>query len=239
MSKRRSCTDCTVRHGAICGPLPREQLSRLGRVAYQRRYSAGQFIAGAGQKQDWYATILSGVVKLTKAMPDGRQQIVGLLFEQDFLGRPFARASSYGAEAATTVDLCCLERPHFEELMQSCPQMKQLFLERTLNEVDAAREWMLLLGRKTAREKVASLILLLAQRMPPPPIAHSTPGPGLHLELPLSRADIAEYLGLRLETVSRQIQYLRETGIVDTKRRRGIVVHDIAELARLAVKELS
>src|SRR5262245_9702544 len=110
MPKHRSCAVCNVRHRALCGVLAREALPRLSRVVYQRRYAAGQFIAGAGQRQEWFATVLSGVVKLIKVMPDGRQQIVGLLYAADFLGRPFAPGSPYRAEAATTVELCCMER---------------------------------------------------------------------------------------------------------------------------------
>lgn len=217
--------------------LPKEQLTRLNRIAYQRRYNTGQFIMGAGQQQDWFATVLSGVVKLTKIMADGRHQIVGLLFASDFLGRPFGSTSPYGAEAATSVELCCLERQYFEDLMLNCAEMKQLFLERTLNEMDAAREWMLVLGRKTAEEKVASLILLMAKRIP-----SAAPGEPLRsrtarYDLPLSRTEMAEYLGLRIETVSRQLKRLRAAGVLDTANGRSIVVHDIDGLARIAGKE--
>jgi len=237
MSLQRSCAVCAVRASALCCTLPKEQLSRLNRITYQRRYDAGQFIMGTGQQQDWVATVLSGVVKLTKTMADGRQQIVGLLFAADFLGRPFASGSPYEAEAATAVELCCLERQSFEDLMLHHPDMRQLFLERTLNEVDAAREWMLLLGRKTAEEKVASLLLLMAQRVRSATADGSAPSPGLHCELPLSRTEMAEYLGLRVETVSRQIGRLRDAGVIDTENGRAIIVRDIGRLARTAAKE--
>ena len=118
--------------------------------------------------EDWFANVLSGVVKLTKTLADGRQQIVELLFPSDFLGRPFKAGSGYVAEAATPVELCCFNRQPFEALMHEWPSLKQLFLERTLDEVEAAREWMLLLGRKSAEEKVAALILLVLRRMREP-----------------------------------------------------------------------
>ena len=237
MSKRRSCAMCAVRHGALCRTLQKEQLSRLNHVANQRQYAAGQLIAGAGQRQDWFATVLSGVVKLTKTMSDGREQIVGLLFASDFLGRPFGSGSPYGAEAATAVELCCLGRQYFEDLMLNCPDMKQLYLERTLNEVDAGHEWMLLLGRKTAEEKVASLVLLMAKRMRPEIADRSAESLALHFDLPLSRTEMAEYLGLRIETVSRQIRHLRAAGVIETQNGRAITVHDIGKLGRMAGKE--
>jgi CRP/FNR family transcriptional regulator len=179
------------------------------------------------------------VVKLTRAMCDGRQQIVGLLFASDLLGRPFSDASPFGAEAATSVELCCLERPYFEELLQQAPEMKQRLLERTLNEVDAAREWMLVLGRKTAEEKVASLILLMAQRMGSRSSAVPLERPASRFDLPLSRTEVAEYLGLRIETISRQLGRLRAAGIIDTEGGRTLAVRDMAKLELLAGKEPS
>jgi CRP/FNR family transcriptional regulator, anaerobic regulatory protein len=237
MLKRRSCAVCAVRHRALCGALAREALPRLGRVVYQRRYNAGQFIAGAGQRQEWFATVLSGVVKLTKVMPDGRQQIVGLLFAADFLGRPFAANSPYRAEAATSVELCCVERRYFEDLILNCPGVRQSLLERAFNEIDAARDWMLVLGCKTAEEKVASLLLLIIKRMRATRAdEHLAPEP-IGCELPLSRTEMAEYLGLRIETVSRQIKRLRSAGIIEIETGRGIKVPAIGELERIAGKD--
>lgn len=231
MLKRRACAVCAVREHALCGAVPRDLLPRLNRMTCGRRYEAGQFIAGAGQRQDWFATVLSGVVKLSKAMADGRQQIVGLLFPSDFLGRPFAACSPYGAEAATAVELCCIDQKYFESLLSGCPELRQRLLKRTLNEVDAAREWMLVLGCKTAEEKVASLILLTARRM------GSMIAGALHHDLPLSRTEMADCLGLRVETVSRQMKRLRSDGVIETDDGRGIRVPDLGALERVAGKE--
>lgn len=196
---------------------------------------------GAGQRQQWFATVLSGVVKLTKTMDDGRHQIVGLLFSSDFLGRPFGSDSPYGAEAATPVELCCVERQYFEGLMLERPELKQLFLERTLGELDAAREWMVLLGQKTAEEKVASLLLLMAKRLRVPegcsPPAGALQSQALHYDLPLSRGEMAEYLGLRIETVTRQLGYLRAAGTIETGEGREITVLDVGKLSRIAGRE--
>ncbi len=111
MSIRRSCAFCAVRARALCCKLPKEQLSRLNRIAYQRRYNGGQFIMGAGQRQDWFATVLSGVVKLTRTMCDGRQQIVGLQFPSDLLGRPFSDASPSSVHQNALPDLLRID-PH-------------------------------------------------------------------------------------------------------------------------------
>ncbi len=237
MSTRHSCAVCAIRDRALCGALAREQLPRLNRRICQKRYQAGQFIAAAGQRQDWFATVMSGVVKLTRTMCDGRQQIVGLLFPSDFLGRPFGSSIPFGAEAATAVELCCAERPYFEELLLKTPQMQRLLLERTLDEVDAAREWMLVLGRKTAQERVASLILLMTQRAGPCD-GDTQQRSAMRYDLPLSRTEMAEYLGLRVETISRQLGRLRTAGAIDTDSCRMLTVCDMAKLERMSGKEL-
>jgi len=105
-------------------------------------------------------------------------------------------------------------------------------LERTLDAVDAAHEWMLLLGCKRASERVAALLLMLARRLQPPTGAAATTPIPRAIELPLSRADLAEYLGLRLETVSRQLNRLESAGVIKRLDRRGIALCDIGELER-------
>ena len=230
MSKRCPLATCAVSSCALCGTLATERLPRR----FKRRYKPGQFIVGAGQSDDWFATILSGVVTLNKTMIDGREQIVGLLLASDFLGRPFARANLYAAQAATTVELCCFERQYFEDLMLNCLETKQLFLERTLDELDAAREWMLLLGCKTAEERVASLILLMAKRLCSETADEPARSRTLHYDLPLSRTQMAECLGLRIETVCRQIGRLRAAGVIEIECGRAVTVCDIGALKRMA-----
>lgn len=235
MRRRSSCLDCVVREGALCRTLGVQELADLSRRSFHKSYPAGRLIAGIAASEDWCATILTGVVKLTKSLPDGRQQIVGLLFPSDFLGRPFKAGSPYTAETATTVELCCYNRSYFEQLLASQPDMKQLFLERTLDAVDAARDWMLLLGCKSASEKVAALLLMIARRVSPVACAAcSVENRQGIIELPLSRSEMAEYLGLRLETVSRQLQRLETRSVIKRLERRRLAICDIHRLEQMA-----
>jgi CRP/FNR family transcriptional regulator, anaerobic regulatory protein len=232
MVRRNPCSECGIRSRALCCALPPEQLAALNRISYRRRYPAGRLISGI-ETEDWFANVLSGVVKLTKTLADGRQQIVQLLFPSDFLGRPFRAGAGYVAEAATAVELCCFSRQPFESLMHAWSPLKQLFLERTLDEVEAAREWMLLLGRKSAEEKVAALILLVLRRMRPAGCGAAAQPDSVRFDLPLSRTEMADFLGLRIETVSRQLAILREAGVIETARGRTVVVRDVAALERM------
>jgi CRP/FNR family transcriptional regulator len=232
MVRRNLCSECAVRSRALCCALSPEQLAALNRISYRRRYPAGRLISGI-ETEDWFANVLSGVVKLTKTLADGRQQIVQLLFPSDFLGQPFRSGSGYVAEAATAVELCCFSRKPFETLMHAWEPLKQLFLERTLDEVEAAREWMLLLGRKSAEEKVAALILLVMRRLQSSAYGATVQPTSVRFDLPLSRTEMADYLGLRIETVSRQLASLREAGVIETGRGRTVVVRDIGQLERI------
>src|SRR6185295_10185555 len=205
----------------------------LNRRSYRRVYPAGQLIAGVAASEDWCATVLSGVIKLCKTLSDGRQQIVALLFPGDFLGRPYRAAFPYTAETATDVQLCCYARGYFENFLQERAELKQALLERTLDSVDAARDWMLLLGRKNAREKVAALLLLILQRTSQP-CPDCEQGPCRQLIMPLTRTEMADYLGLRLETVSRQLKQLEAIGIIKRLDPRHISVRDEEALAKAA-----
>jgi CRP/FNR family transcriptional regulator len=175
------------------------------------------------------------VVKLTKSLADGRQQIVGLQFASDFIGRPFRAHSPYFAEAATDVELCTFPRAPFESLVREFPGLEHRLFEHTLDELDAAQEWMLLLGRKTAEERVASLLLMIAKRMSA--VGCSSAAAGLNFvefDLPLTRTDIADHLGLTIETVSRQITRLRGMNLIKLKGARRIVVPDLSALESIA-----
>ena len=215
----------------MCGALPPERLAELNRGAARRHYPPGQMIAGRDPADDRFAIVVSGVVKLIKSLPDGRHQIVTLLFPSDLLGRPFGADSKYVAETATDVELCCFNRQTFERLLQEESGLRQLFLERTLDDIDAGRDWMLLLGRKNAQERVAALILLLLRRQSGPECATCTPAPDHQIDLPLSRSEMADYLGLRIETVSRQLKRLQADGIIEAHGR-TITVRDVAALER-------
>jgi CRP/FNR family transcriptional regulator len=217
--------------------LSAQQLARLNRRSYRRWYPAGQLIAGVAASEDWCATVLSGVIKLSKTLSDGRQQIVALLFPGDFLGRPYRAEFPYTAETATKVHLCCYGRSYFQDFLEEQSDLKQLFLERTLDSVDAARDWMLLLGRKSAPEKVAALLLTILRRTSQS-CPECEPGPCRQLTLPLTRTEMADYLGLRLETVSRQLKQLEAIGTIKRVDPRHIAVCDAQALARAAGPDL-
>jgi CRP/FNR family transcriptional regulator len=210
------------------------QLRKLAQIAHRKKISAGQTIISDEEPAGFFANVISGAIKLTKTLPDGRQQIVGLLFAPDFLGRAYSKSNPYTAEAATDVEICTFPNAAFERLVAEYPGLQQRLFQHTLDELDAARDWMLLLGRKTAEEKVASFLYMLARRSLQSGCAHHASREATAFELPLTRSDMADYLGLTIETVSRQLTRLKTRNVIRLSNSRLIMVPDLARLAQTA-----
>jgi len=203
-------------------------MEQLDAIKYYRRFEAGQAIVWAGDKMDFVASVVEGVAALTQTMEDGRRQMVGLLLPSDFLGRPNRESVTYDVTATTEVTLCCFRRVPFQGLIEATPHLSQRLLEMTLDELDAAREWMLLLGRKTAREKIASFLFIIARR--DASLKNFGGLESLSFDLPLTREAMADYLGLTLETVSRQMSALRRDGVIELQGKRHILVPSVEAL---------
>jgi CRP/FNR family transcriptional regulator, anaerobic regulatory protein len=225
------CRSCEARHRGVCGALNPQQLIALAKQTTRRVVDPGTQLAANSVDAANFANILSGVVKLTKSLADGRQQIVGLQFAPDFLGRPFKAESFVDSEAATKVGICSFPKSMISRLIKESPELEHRILQQTLNELDEARDWMLTLGRKTAAEKVASFLYLVASHIDPENITIEGPAT---FDLPLTRADIADFLGLTIETVSRQFTKLSKDGVIEIEHNRKIRVTEMGRLRRCA-----
>lgn len=232
------CDSCGVHNKAVCAALNKDELAGLNKMSRRRRLRPGQRILSDQEQSDSFAIIMSGAVKLSKSLPDGRQQIVGLLFASDFVGRPFAKRGSYHAEAATDVQLCTFPSTQFERLILEHPGLEHRLFQYALDQLDASQDWMLLLGRKTALEKVASFLLMIAARSA---TGNDQPGgaTAVQFQMPLSRSDTADYLGLTLETVSRQFRILKTSGTIRLSGTRNVTILDRAKLESAATSPLA
>jgi CRP/FNR family transcriptional regulator len=188
----------------------------------------GQTFIDEGSPAGSFFNITSGTVKLFKLLPDGRRQITGFLRAGDFLGLAVSSTYAFSAEAIGRVCYCRFARSRLRTLLAELPQMEHRLLEVASNELVAAQEQMLLLGRKTARERVASFLVAQARRSPAASVG------AIAVSLPMTRADIADYLGLTIETVSRTMTRLRRDGLIAFDAPSEIRIQDWAVLERIA-----
>jgi len=217
---RDSCSKCPIRHRAVCARCDTDELVLLEQMKSYATYPAGQPILWRGDALTHVSSVVSGVASLSRSLEDGRTQMVGLLLPSDFIGRPGREVVDFDVTAVTDVTLCRFERGPFEKLVHDVPHLSQRVMEMALDELNAAREWMVLLGRKTAREKIATFLHLIIRRSAVP--GHSA---GTHV-LPLIREEIANFLGLTLETVSRQLQAMKRDGIISFSDRKHFTILD-------------
>lgn len=221
----QACATCAVRSRAICASLGPDQLEALAKIGRRRSLSAGQTLLWEGEESLLVANVIEGVLKLSTATGDGREQIVGIVYPSDFIGRPFGEHSHHSVTALTGAKVCLFTRREFDAFARQHPEVGHELLRRTLRELDRARTFMLLLGRKTAEEKVASLLIDMASRL------SDERG---HFELPIGRQQMADLLGLTIETVSRQLTRMKLASIISIDGRRGVSVLDADALAEAA-----
>jgi CRP/FNR family transcriptional regulator len=174
--------------------------------------------------------ISSGIARIFKLLPDGRRQIIGFLYAGDFLGANCHDHYGFGAEAATAVSLLAFRRHDLEQLIEKSPEIRHMFLSDASSELAAVQDHMLLLGQKLACERVASFLLMLARRR-----GARAAGSANKLQIPLIGVDVADYLGLTQETVSRCLCTFRREGIIRTHHCR----HEVEIVSRKKIENLS
>ncbi|MAS42516.1 MAG: transcriptional regulator [Rhodobacteraceae bacterium] len=225
---RAHCVDCAIRQHAVCSHCDVDELEFLSAIKTYRNYRPGEPILAIGERAPFLGTMLDGVASMSRLLPDGRRQVVGLLFPGDLVGRPFSPVSPFEYVAVTEARLCAFDRPQFEAALRATPSLERRLLEMTLDELDSAREWMVLLGRKSAQEKMCSFFALAARRALRP--EKRDPIDGMLVVLPMSREDMADFLGLTIETVSRQISALKKSGVIELIDARHLLIPSWSDL---------
>jgi len=212
------CADCAVRDRALCGSLDDRELTALNAIGQRRRVARGQTIAWAGDEAVICGNLLTGVLKLVAATADGREQTVGLLYPADFFGQPYAGDVDFTLTALTEAELCVFPRAAFERVLENHQRLERLLLQRTFETLNEARGRMLVLARRSAGEKLAGFLLDMAARA-----GASRDGP-VTFDLPLTRGQIADVLGMTIETVSRQLTRMKQSGLIGLPGGRAITI---------------
>jgi CRP/FNR family transcriptional regulator len=222
------CLACDVRHLAVCSVLTSQELDELRGFMSTLELDDQQTVIYEGDPAGHLFNVAAGAVKLYKLLADGRRQITGFLFPGDFLGLAHSEVYAYSAETLGPATLCRFPRRRFEAMLEAHPAMEKRLLTMASNELASVQEQMVLLGRKSAREKLSSFLLLLSQR------AARRGHPDNPVELPMSRTDIADYLGLTTETVSRTFTLLKTTGVIRLLANERVELKDRDRLEALA-----
>ncbi len=199
-----------------------ENLRPLQRISVRMRYGRNETIFGEGDAADHSYKVISGTVRLCKYTGDGRRQIADFVGDGDFFGFLDLADHSFTAEAVTDVILLSYPRSQIDRLGETMPAVRKHVLRLLSENIAAMQRHLVLLGRQTAREKVASFLLRMAER--------AGLGEGERLDMPIGRQDVADHLGLTVETVCRVLGEFRQKRLVMVPNLQQIVLSNVAAL---------
>ena len=222
------CAACSVQQLTVCSALANDELREMAAIVQSVELEAGQPLFDEGEKADFVFNVTAGCVKVYKLLPDGRRQVTGFLFAGDFLGLANQDFYAFSAEAVSPATLCRFQRGKLEGAMERFPQLEKRLLGVASHELAVAQEQMLLLGRKTAKERLASFLIRLSRG------AERRGQPASPVRLPMTRADIGDYLGLTTETVSRVMTHLKGQGTISLLPNGQVDLGDLETLEDLA-----
>jgi CRP/FNR family transcriptional regulator len=205
----QACADCSVRQFSVCAALDRAELRELEHLGRHVHFASCQTVFAQEELTTSFYNLLEGVMRLYKLLPDGRRQIVGFALPGDFLGMTASARHSFSADAIGAVAICRFSKVSFARFIEDKPHLLRRINELAVRELSQAQDHMVLLGRRSAEEKVATFLLGWRDRL-----ARSE-GSAKTVPLPMSRQDIADFLGLTIETVSRTFTKLERDGVID------------------------
>jgi CRP/FNR family transcriptional regulator len=221
------CAHCRVRALSVCAALEPDELEMLDKLSKTLRFAARETLFEQDERANSVFNITSGSVRLYKLLPDGRRQIVGFALPGDFLGLSMSNRNAFSADALTATTACQFSRQTFSDLLDEKPHVLRRLHSMASHELSLAQDQMVILGRHTAKEKVAAFLIGLLKRW------SRLTGATVHVPLPMTRQDIGDFLGLTVETVSRILTRLaREKAIVIVPD--GVRLLDLARLEALA-----
>lgn len=189
--------------------------------------SGGEAIFWEGDEARQIFDVLEGVLRIYRIMPDGRRAIMGFIYPDDVLGVSFQDRYLFTAEAVTDVKVRRISRGRFFSLVNESPALRPQLFALLCDEMSAAQDQMLLLGRKSAEERVVSFLLAVQRKC----------GAHKEIELPMSRLDMADYLGVTIETVSRTMTSLSRRGLIHATGRHRVALHKLNTLREIAGRD--
>ena len=222
-----TCEDCTVRERSACACLSHAEIGQLQGLSHPLSFAVRESLFVEGQRADAIYSLTSGMARLYKLLRDGRRQIVGFALPGEVLGFASTETFAFSADAVTPVVACAFPRSTYLAFVDTRPHLLRRLHEDTARELALAQEQMLLLGRRTAEERLVCFLLGMRERWAR--VGRDSPT----VALPMGRQDIADFLGLTIETVSRGLNRLAREGAILLVPD-GVRLLDGERMARLA-----
>ena len=223
-----ACASCLVRHLSICAALPVEEAREMEALSGDVSLAAGEMLAREGDPRRCVFTVTHGALRRIRLLSDGRRVVAGFLMPGDFIGFTGSSHYRHSIEAITDSVLCTFSLKSMRELRQRHPALEHELLERACVELDATRDNLMSLARMTPLERLAGFLLDMAARR------RRRGQPDDVVVLPMTRSDIADHLGLTVETVSRSFTRLRQDKVISTQDAHHVRLLDSARLRELA-----
>lgn len=202
------CSSCRVRLYAVCAALSEHEIIELERLADHHTVGPKHTLFLSGDKAGAVYTVTSGTVRLQRDLSDGRRQVIGFAIPGDFIGLAMDDRFSFSADSLTEVTLCSFDRQKFSGLMAAKPALMSRLHQFASHELGIAQEHMVILGRRRAEERVVAFLVRWRERL------ERVSGRSATVQLPMGRQDIADHLGLTIETVSRTFARLMRDKIL-------------------------
>ncbi len=226
---RPDCRACKAGRLSLCSKVDDQGLKRLQAMSRTALFLKDSFLCRQDEEMDDVFVITDGMVKLYHLLPDGRRQITGFLGPGDLLGGLKRGAPIHcTAEAISDVTTCAFDRVSFLKSLRDWPELAFEMLIKATDEIEAQHDHIILLGRKRPQERLATFLLVLQHRF------HAGNGDGTEVHIPMQRADIADYLGLTVETVSRTFTRFKTLGFIEMLDAHLVVLSNLAALYDLS-----
>ncbi len=224
-----ACASCPVKDSAACAVLSDEERDALAAAGRTRILKRGEMLFAAGDEDAACATLVTGALKVSAIDVDGNEQILSLVHPSGFVGEMFSPFAHHDVIALTESQLCTFARRDMERALESYPSLTRALLRRSQEDLYATRSLLELTANASAEARLAAMLWEFAQAA-----SHSPCHPTSEFELPLTRGEIGNMLGLTIETVSRKLGELEDEGVIKRKGKRGIELIDPAHLQALS-----
>jgi CRP/FNR family transcriptional regulator len=224
------CATCPARKSDVCGELTDPELRELTRATMRHAFEPGDTLVWDGDPATHAFVVTRGALRLAKTGADGRRQILGFLFPGDIVAFPPGESYKVNLESLSKGEVCRFERSRLETAMQKFPKLDQGYRRTTARALEGAYGLAFTLGRRTAIERVANFLMDLRSGSCPK-------APGGALNLPMTRQDIADFLGLTIETVSRAFSRLKLLKVIRLPSNQEVEILDTERLAALSGNE--